>query len=485
MDVEKQIFIYTVKLKTNNYHHEQFTKRFRMADDIYKTTLREILKRHRKMKKDPRYKKAYQLPNGANRNAILKELTTEYHMRGKFEFGKFANDYRNARRYDAYLPSDVAIALGARAWLAFEKILFAKGAHRVNLNSKLSSFEGAHDNGLLIREGRFTIGTKKTKISCPVIYESDKYEEQVLQAKTKYNRLVRRFENGKWNYYVQMVLKGELPIKHASDLTGIVGIDIGTSTVALSSHYQTELEELAKGIEIDEAEVRRLNRKLDRQRRANNPHKFNEDGTVKSGVREPWNDSKSYLETKTRLHEIHRKYAMRRKLAHKTLANKIVKMGSSFVVEQMSFKGLAARAKETKVNEETGRIRSKKRFGATIGHRAPSMLIEQIRYKANYQGKTFIKANTFEVKASQLDHTTGEYTKMSLDVRTKEIGGHLVQRDLYSAFLLQHVKLDGETVDLGACAEDFDIFLRNQKETMENLETTLSSTGKLKFNQQS
>lgn len=173
------------------------------------------------------------------------------------------------------------------------------------------------------------------------------------------------------------------------------------------------------------------------------------------------------------------------KLAHKTLANKIVKMGSSFVVEQMSFKGLAARAKETKVNEETGRIRSKKRFGATIGHRAPSMLIEQIRYKANYQGKVFIKANTFEVKASQLDHTTGEYTKVSLDVRTKEIGGHLVQRDLYSAFLLQHVGLDGETVNLDACVEDFDIFLRNQKETMENLDTTLSSTGKLKFNQQS
>ena len=159
-------------------------------------------------------------------------------------------------------------------------------------------------------------------------------------------------------------------------------------------------------------------------------------------------------------------------------------MGSSFVVEQMSFKGLAARAKETKVNEETGRTRSKKRFGATIGHRAPSMLIEQIRYKANYQGKSFIKANTVEVKASQLDHTTGEYTKVSLDTRTKEIGGHLVQRDLYSAFLLQHVGLDGETVDLDACSEDFDIFLRNQKETMENLDTTLSSTGQSKFNQQ-
>lgn len=484
MAIEKQIFIYTVKLKTNHYHHEQFTKRFRMADDIYKTTLREILKRHRKMKKDPRYKKAYQLPKGADRNAILKELSTDYDMRGKFEFVTFANDYRNARRYDSYLPSDVAVTLGARAWSAFEKVMFAKGAHHVNLRSELSSFEGIHDTGLFIRKGQFIIGTRKAKIPCPVIYESDEYEEIVLRAKTKYNRLVRRFENGKWNYYVQMVLEGELPIKHNSDLTGVVGIDIGTSTVALSSYYQTELEELAKGIEIDEAEVRRLSRKLDRQRRANNPHKFNEDGTIKRGVREPWNDSKGYLETKTKLHEIKRKQSERRKLAHKTLANKIVKMGSSFIVEQMSFKGLAARAKETKVNEETGRTRSKKRFGATIGHRAPSMLIEQIRYKANYQGKSFIKANTVEVKASQLDHTTGEYTKVSLDTRTKEIGGHLVQRDLYSAFLLQHVGLDGETVDLDACSEDFDIFLRNQKETMENLDTTLSSTGQSKFNQQ-
>ena len=44
---------------------------------------------------------------------------------------------------------------------------------------------------------------------------------------------------------------------------------------------------------IDEQEVVRLNRKLDRQRRANNLHKYNEDGTIKRGVRKPWVDSKS------------------------------------------------------------------------------------------------------------------------------------------------------------------------------------------------
>ena len=50
------MFVYTVKLDTNLSHHHALEKRFRMADDIYQKTLREILKRTRNMKKDPRYK---------------------------------------------------------------------------------------------------------------------------------------------------------------------------------------------------------------------------------------------------------------------------------------------------------------------------------------------------------------------------------------------------------------------------------------------
>lgn len=68
------MFVYTVKLDANLSHHKELEKRFRMADDIYQKTLREILKRVRKQKKDPRYKQAYKLPKGQERNDILKEL---------------------------------------------------------------------------------------------------------------------------------------------------------------------------------------------------------------------------------------------------------------------------------------------------------------------------------------------------------------------------------------------------------------------------
>ena len=482
MENGKQLFVYTRKLNANKSHKEQFAKRFRMAEDIYKKTLITLLKRYSKLKKDPLYKRAYKLPKGKERNAILKELGVKYDLVGKFTAGTFANDYRNARNYSDYIPSDVAVQLGFRAWGAFSKVMFAKGAEKVNLKGTLNSFEGRINSGVIVKGDVFTISTRKKKVSCTLRNENDAFEEEVLRNTLKYNRLVRRFEFGKWNYYVQSIFEGTLPTKYTSELEGSVGIDIGTSTIAVSSYYQTELEELAKGVTIDEQEVACLQRKLDRQRRANDPHKYNEDGTFKRGVREPWVDSKEYLKTKAELNELQRKATAQRKLAHKTLANKIVQMGTTFVVEQMSFKGLQARTKETKVNEKTGKYQSKKRFGKTLLHKAPSMLIEQIRYKTMYQGKTFILANTREVKASQLNHLTEEYNKVSLGTRAKMIGDDLVQRDLYSAFLLQHVGLDGVTVDIEGCKSDFYTFLRNQEFTMSQLTTDLKSVGKEYFN---
>ena len=60
----------------------ELEKRFRMATDIYRTTLFEIFKRVRKQKKDPLYKQAYKLPKGKERNAILKILDEKIWLNG-------------------------------------------------------------------------------------------------------------------------------------------------------------------------------------------------------------------------------------------------------------------------------------------------------------------------------------------------------------------------------------------------------------------
>ena len=150
------MFVYTLKLDANNKVKQQLNRRFKMAQDIYRRTIQEIVKRAEKQKKDPRnkqIKKIYRqihalkdqiaelevdLKNKpkkeqtqinaltkplkkqikeleAEAKPIFRQLDEDYDIVGKFTFTKYANDYRNARNYSSYIPSDVSIKLGERA----------------------------------------------------------------------------------------------------------------------------------------------------------------------------------------------------------------------------------------------------------------------------------------------------------------------------------------------------------------------------------
>lgn len=482
-----QTYTYTLKLKTNNKIKKELNKRLQKGAAVYSETLKELLDRERRLKRDPLYKQAYKLDKGKERNAILNELDKKYKL-SKFESMAIASKKRKDLCLEAYIPAKVSEFLGDRAYLAFKKKHFViNNTSRVIRPKMIDSLVSASGNGIRFANEKvyYGVSTGKLKthlLEIPVIYKNDEYEQEILRGKIVQNRILKKIQNGKECFYLQLILKAEVaPRKYdTSDMFGNVGIDIGTSTVAISSYYETKLEELAPGIDRKEKEIARLQRKLDRQRRANNPQNYNEDGTIVRG-KKTWTYSKKYYQTKNKLRKIMTKQAETRTLAHKTLANEIVALGDRFVVEQMSFAGLQKRAKETKVNEKTNKIQSKKRFGATIGHRAPATLISLIEQKCKSQGKTFIKADTKSVKASQFDHLTEEYTKHSLSTRVKFVGDDKVQRDLYSAFLLAHVEDDKKTVNVNACKSNFNTFLENQKQTMKELSTTLGSTGAKRF----
>ena len=480
------VFVYTLGLKPTNQEKEQLNKRFKQAKSVYNLTLKELLKRNNKMKKDPLYKKAYKLPKGSERNEILKDLDKIYGLEGKFTGGKIASEVRKTLDLEDYLYSKICAQLGFRAWLAFSKMKFANGANLVNFSEQINSLISGYSNeGIYLDEDFICFGIKrkkKTLIKIKINFKRDQYEDEVFKNKLLYWQLIRKKINGKENYYLQAVMDGVAPGTGLEGGRGSVGIDIGTSTIAVSSEVQTELEELFPDEKRFERayKIARLNRSLERKRRATNPENYNEDGTIKAG-KKTWKYSSRYKRDLKNLSELKRKEALSRNLAHRTLAKKIVSYGDRFVVEEMNFMSLSKRAKETKVNEKTGKFQSKKRFGSTIGHRAPGLLIAFIQERAEKEGKTFIKADTRSVKASQLDHTTGEYIKVSLSTRTKNVDNFKVQRDLYSAFLLQHVKDDKKTVDLELCSKNFERFLSNQDRTMRELETGLSSTGKTDF----
>ena len=148
-------------------------------------------------------------------------------------------------------------------------------------------------------------------------------------------------------------------------------------------------------------------------------------------------------------------------------------MADTIVVEEMNIAGLARRSKKTSRNMKNGKINSKKRFGKAVAIRAPATLISIINRKLGYIGKKIIKIDARAVKASQLDHVTGEYTRKPLKQRHADVGGYRVQRDLYSAFLIKHAAKG--IVNRKACADNFEQFVIAQNKVVESIRSNGSS----------
>ncbi|RHW38008.1 hypothetical protein D1B31_14595 [Neobacillus notoginsengisoli] len=126
----------------------------------------------------------------------------------------------------------------------------------------------------------------------------------------------------------------------------------------------------------------------------------------------------------------------------------------------MNFKALQKRAKETKVSEKTGKVARKKRFGKTIGHRAPAMFVSILEQKVKSLGGSFKRVNTQTFKASQYCHVRNDFTKKPLSERWHVIDDETrVQRDLYSAFLLMNANSLGTTkAKRDTCLKTFPLF---------------------------
>lgn len=76
-----------------------------------------------------------------------------------------------------------------------------------------------------------------------------------------------------------------------------------------------------------------------------------------------------------------------------------------------------------------------------------------------------------DYKASQYDHTSDEYIKKSLSQRMYKLSdGTMVQRDLYSSFLLYCIDLNTNKIDKNKCIHEFEKQYKNQNETIEYIQ---------------
>lgn len=366
------------------------------------------------------------------------------------------------------IDSFTAQKIATELWKSYDQLFYGNGKKvYYKRYGEFNSLEGkSNSSGIRFKEDKILWNG----LEIPVIIDYDNdYEYQAIQSKICYNRIVRKYIRNKYKYYVQIVFKGNPPVKVDTETgeikhrigTGDVGIDMGTSTVAISSQSDVKILELADRIQNIENQKQKLLRKMDRSRRATNPENYNEDGTIqKQGNKKViWNKSKHYIKYQNELKELYRKQADIRKYQHECLANYIISLGNKIYVEKINFAGLQKRSKNTEKNDK-GKFKRKKRFCKSLTNKAPSMLLTIIDRKLRYYGEKLIEINTFEAKESQFNHFDETYTRKPLSQRWNDFNGMKIQRDMYSAFLIMNISKDLKSFDMNKCTERFENFYR-------------------------
>ncbi len=424
-------FILELAVVSSPHDESELNTRFEAARQLYNACLDEAKRRLELLRQSKDFQEARKMPKTVNGKANKERTEAFKALNSTFGFNEYslhtyATKIRNSW-IGEHLDSTTAQKIATRAFKAVQRIAFGI-AKRVRFKGKnqLKSVEGkTNTTGIRYNENTGYVEWKGLKLKC-IIDTNDKVILHGLSHRVKYCRIVKRIFNGKARFFVQLVLEGK-PYQKFEAPDNIVGLDIGPSTIAVVTDEQALLERFCDELKDKQKEIRRLQRKLDRQRRANNPQNYNPDGTIKPG-KKTWHESTRYKKTKRKLAELQRKLAAHRKTLHGNLANCILRQGKHVKTEKLSYRAF------------------QKNFGKSVKNRAPGMFMEIIRRKAENAGgsekplrrfTSFIadEFSTKTTKLSQYCHKCDKYTKKPLSQRVHTCCNLNIQRDIYSAFL--------------------------------------------------
>ena len=499
-----------------NYEQMIRTKRYKKTMNKYFEITEKISKINNKIDNTDDKKLLKELKNFKKQLEDDKKLISNQLENIRIDFNIFKSYYTKKAEFlykniFTNLNSVLALKVVNRCWLQFEKLMFKSKTKKIKFKKYgfLPSLEGKQAEKCIIlkqKQDKLYINTLgesfELKIKNNDIYTKNLLElikvymndseniENVNIDRVKngqkpldtyriiFNRIVIKRIRGKFRFYVQILYEGRpwkldkngnLKNKQGA---GRIGIDYGTSTIAVVSESKViykNLAEEANNLKGLERQLKILQRKMDRSRRSTNPNCFNSDGTYKKGTKIKIK-SRNYKKILKQFREINRKLSCIKKYEIGRDANIIRSLGDQIYGEHMNFQGLAKRSKNTTVNQNTGKINKKKRFGKSISNRCPGLMVSTLKNKF---GNGYHEVNTWEFKASQYNHITNTCIKKKLSQRIQELDYNgetiTIQRDLYSAFLLMNSNNTLDKPDLNLCNITFENFIVNHTICINNL----------------
>ena len=442
------------------------SKQMEYLRHLYNRANSILLREYKKMIATPEFKEAVESKKKKNIAEVVKnykfvvdmgvfvqEVTfSEFGFKGLVRrFGKLLID-DNSIYSDKGINTTMLGIVSNRLWSAYDKLLFDKKCTMTHFKSigMFNSLPFGFSSGNLIGiqnidfKNNVIVIRRKKQTDISIHFEGIKthYDNLALNGgdvTIKQLTIVRRTIRGKERYFVQFTINGTAPSKGRCIGTGTVGLDMGPHSLKYVADDTIDYINLADSSNEDFAEYKRLQRKLDRSRRATNPHMYDEQGRSIKGTKQTVKSNR-YKKTEAKLNDMKRQAAARRKIAQNIAANQVLVHGNHIVVEDNPFKGWQKRRSGKAFNKK-GRQLSKKRFGRSILKGAPAQFVTILENKVNASSGWMYKASCKNA-ASKFDIFTKEVDndiKLS-DRRVTMSDGIEHDRDYNAAFKLKHLK---------------------------------------------
>ena len=338
-------FITEIPLRADSSQLSILATRTEAARQLYNAVLGEAMTRVRSFCNSDLYKAAKAIPktNKKPRSEAFKLARGSFRY-SDYELQSYANWVAISSQWiKQHLDANTIQKIATRAFKASERVVYGL-AKKVRFKGKgqFSSIEGkTNEQGIRWTREGVVWNSELHKLCLPAIIDkNDPVILHALNSKVKYVRLIRRELNRKVYWFVQLVCEG-VPFQKPQNPIGqgLIGLDLGVATVAIVGDQKAELKVFAEELkpqnkkirqggsagEASPADTPRLQRKMERSRRANNPNNYNSDfvarkgkrkkGTVKKG-KKLWNNSNRYQLVAAKKREMERKQASHRKSLH-------------------------------------------------------------------------------------------------------------------------------------------------------------------------
>jgi putative transposase len=279
--------------------------------------------------------------------------------------------------------------------------------------------------------------------------ELSRVETAIQEKKLRYCRIVSVFVRGRWCHEAQFVLDGAAPLRHPVGTESMATVDLGPQWLHVVHDSGSRHIPIAPSVESIARELRRLQRKLDRQHRAGSPRCFDDKGRHVNG-RCYWKErSKAALQTQQLIAECHRVMAARRDADHGRTANAILAISANVRSEDHGTKSwqlglLCPPGQPPPLRLEDHGTKSWQlgHWSKSVQRRGPGAQMARIERATARAGGTYTPLDS-RLALSQTC-IGGERAKKALSQRRHvcEDHGLDLDRDLFSSFLMRHVVIE-------------------------------------------